>query len=55
MPGVISGTLLDIIPAAGDYINATRDFLGWTSTAMAGNVINDLFFRATTPSRPRCR
>jgi spermidine/putrescine transport system permease protein len=37
MPGVIAGTLLTFIPAAGDYINA--DFLGGQGQAMIGNVI----------------
>jgi spermidine/putrescine transport system permease protein len=39
MPGIISGTLLTFIPIAGDYINASGDFLGSSSTAMLGNVI----------------
>ena len=39
MPGIISGTLLTFIPIAGDYINASGDFLGSSSTAMVGNVI----------------
>jgi spermidine/putrescine transport system permease protein len=39
MPGIISGTLLTFIPIAGDYINASGDFLGSSSTAMIGNVI----------------
>ncbi|PJJ72699.1 spermidine/putrescine transport system permease protein [Diaminobutyricimonas aerilata] len=43
MPGVVSGTLLTFIPAAGDYINASRDFLGSTDTAMIGNVIETNF------------
>ncbi|WP_111768076.1 ABC transporter permease [Nakamurella deserti] len=43
LPGVISGTLLTFIPAAGDYINAT--FLGSTRQAMAGNAIDALFLR----------
>ena len=42
-PGIISGMLLTFIPAAGDYINASRDFLGSTSTAMIGNVIEANF------------
>ena len=28
MPGIVAGTLLTFIPAAGDYVNASRDFLG---------------------------
>ena len=43
LPGVISGTLLTFIPAAGDYINASRDFLGSTDTVMIGNVIEANF------------
>jgi spermidine/putrescine transport system permease protein len=39
MPGIISGTLLTFIPIAGDYVNASRDFLGSTETAMIGNVV----------------
>jgi len=49
LPGVVSGTLLTFIPASGDYINASKDFLGSTSTVMAGNVINDLFFQSFYP------
>lgn len=43
MPGIVSGTLLTFIPAAGDYINASRDFLGSADTAMLGNVIEANF------------
>lgn len=39
MPGIISGTLLTFIPIAGDYVNASRDFLGSTETTMIGNVV----------------
>ena len=42
-PGIVSGALLTFIPAAGDYINASRDFLGGTDTAMIGNVIEANF------------
>ncbi len=45
MPGVVSGTLLTFIPAAGDYINASSDFLGSPDTAMIGNVIEANFLR----------
>ena len=45
MPGVVSGTLLTFIPAAGDYINASNDFLGAPDTAMIGNVIEANFLR----------
>jgi len=40
-PGVIAGTLLTFIPAAGDYINAF--FLGGTNNKMIGNVIQGLY------------
>lgn len=43
MPGIISGTLLTFIPAAGDYVNASANFLGSTSTSMIGNVIEANF------------
>jgi spermidine/putrescine transport system permease protein len=36
-PGVIAGTLLTFIPAAGDYVNA--QFLGGANNQMIGNVI----------------
>jgi len=42
-PGIVSGMLLTFIPAAGDYINASRDFLGSTDTSMIGNVIEANF------------
>jgi spermidine/putrescine transport system permease protein len=42
-PGVMAGMLLTFIPAAGDYINASREFLGSTDTAMIGNVIEANF------------
>lgn len=43
LPGIVSGTLLTFIPAAGDYINASRDFLGNSQTSMVGNVIEANF------------
>jgi spermidine/putrescine transport system permease protein len=43
LPGVISGTLLTFIPAAGDYVNASQSFLGGPGTAMIGNVIQSKF------------
>jgi spermidine/putrescine transport system permease protein len=43
MPGIVAGTLLTFIPAAGDYVNASRDFLGGTDTQMMGNVIEANF------------
>ncbi|TRZ84886.1 MAG: ABC transporter permease [Streptomycetaceae bacterium] len=42
LPGVVAGTLLTFIPAAGDYINAT--LLGNPRTKMIGNVIESRFF-----------
>src|SRR6266568_3663125 len=38
LPGVVAGTLLTFIPAAGDFINA--QLLGSPTTHMIGNVIN---------------
>ena len=43
MPGVVAGTLLTFIPAAGDYINAT--ILGSPNTKMIGNVIESRYFK----------
>lgn len=43
LPGVVSGTLLTFIPAAGDYVNASQSFLGSASTSMIGNVIQSNF------------
>ncbi len=43
MPGIVSGTLLTFIPATGDYINASGEFLGGTSSTMIGNVIQSNF------------
>src|SRR6478609_5709349 len=43
MPGIVAGTLLTFIPAAGDYVNASRDFLGGPDTQMMGNVIEANF------------
>ena len=43
MPGVVAGTLLTFIPAAGDYINAT--ILGSPANKMLGNVIEARFFK----------
>ena len=40
-PGVVAGTLLTFIPAAGDYVNAF--YLGSTSQAMIGNRIQGLY------------
>jgi spermidine/putrescine transport system permease protein len=41
MPGVVAGTLLTFIPAAGDYINA--QLLGTPKQYMIGNVIDNTF------------
>jgi len=41
MPGVVAGTLLTFIPAAGDYINA--ELLGSQNDKMIGNVIDSQF------------
>lgn len=41
LPGVVGGTLLTFIPAAGDYVN--QRFLGTISNTMAGNAIDSLF------------
>ena len=43
LPGVVAGTLLTFIPAAGDYINSR--LLGNTQTVMIGQVIDSLFLR----------
>jgi spermidine/putrescine transport system permease protein len=43
LPGVVAGTLLTFIPAAGDYVNAS--LLGNTRTQMVGNVVESRFFR----------
>ena len=44
MPGVVAGTLLTFIPAAGDYVNAS--LLGDpVRTTMVGNVIDSRFLR----------
>jgi spermidine/putrescine transport system permease protein len=41
MPGVVAGTLLTFIPAAGDFINA--ELLGTPNQYMIGNVIQSRF------------
>ena len=44
LPGVVAGTLLTFIPAAGDYVNAA--LLGrQPGTAMIGNVVESRFLR----------
>jgi spermidine/putrescine transport system permease protein len=45
MPGVISGTLLTFIPIAGDYVNASRDFLGSANTSMIGTMVDADFLQ----------
>jgi spermidine/putrescine transport system permease protein len=46
LPGVVAGTLLTFIPAAGDYVNA--DLLGTDrSTKMLGNAIDSQFFKVS--------
>jgi spermidine/putrescine transport system permease protein len=47
MPGLVAGTLLTFIPAAGDYINA--ELLGNPKTQMIGNVIQNLFDGGSYP------
>jgi spermidine/putrescine transport system permease protein len=43
MPGIVAGSLLTFIPAAGDYVNSA--LLGTPGTSMVGNVIDSRFFR----------
>jgi spermidine/putrescine transport system permease protein len=43
LPGVVAGTLLTFIPAAGDYVNA--QLLGNSRTTMIGNVVQSRFFQ----------
>ena len=43
MPGVVAGTLLTFIPAAGDYVNAA--ILGSPNTRMLGNVIESRYLK----------
>jgi spermidine/putrescine transport system permease protein len=43
MPGIVAGTLLTFIPAAGDYVNSA--LLGNKDTTMVGNVIDSRFLR----------
>ncbi|MEO7126765.1 MAG: ABC transporter permease [Nakamurella sp.] len=43
LPGVVGGTLLTFIPAAGDYVN--QRFLGTIDNTMAGNAIDSLFLQ----------
>jgi spermidine/putrescine transport system permease protein len=48
MPGVVAGTLLTFIPAAGDYINA--ELLGTPKQRMIGNDIQRLFAAGAYPT-----
>ena len=43
-PGIVAGTLLTFIPAAGDFINA--QFLGTPNQPMIGNVIQAKFLES---------
>ena len=43
LPGIVAGTLLTFIPAAGDYVNAA--LLGGTKNTMIGNVVQSRFFQ----------
>ncbi len=43
-PGIVAGTLLTFIPAAGDFINA--EYLGTPNQAMIGNVIQAKFLES---------
>ena len=40
-PGIVAGTLLTFIPAAGDYVNVI--FLGSPNQSMVGNAIQSLY------------
>ena len=48
MPGVVAGTLLTFIPAAGDYVNA--EILGGPNNTMVGNVIQARFLVSDYPA-----
>jgi len=43
MPGIVAGTLLTFIPAAGDYVNAA--LLGGIGNRMIGNVVESRYFQ----------
>jgi spermidine/putrescine transport system permease protein len=43
LPGIVAGTLLTFIPAAGDYVNAA--LLGGVRNRMIGNVVESRFFQ----------
>ena len=44
-PGIVAGTLLTFIPAAGDFINAAQ-LLGTPNQQMIGNVIQAKFLQS---------
>jgi spermidine/putrescine transport system permease protein len=44
-PGIVAGSLLTFIPAAGDFINA--ELLGSPRQAMIGNVIQSRYLEVT--------
>ena len=48
LPGLVAGTLLTFIPAAGDFINS--ELLGSPQTRMVGNEIQDLFAAGDYPT-----
>ncbi len=48
MPGLVAGTLLTFIPAAGDFINST--LLGSPQTTMIGQIIQQLFLAFNVPA-----
>ncbi|MBA2456551.1 MAG: ABC transporter permease [Nocardioidaceae bacterium] len=48
MPGVVAGTLLTFIPAAGDFIN--KELLGSPQQTMIGNRIQGLFESGSYPA-----
>ena len=45
MPGVVAGTLLTFIPASGDFVNASQQFLGGPGSQMVGNQISSNFLK----------
>jgi spermidine/putrescine transport system permease protein len=48
LPGLVAGTLLTFIPAAGDFVNA--ELLGNPQTRMIGNDIQNLFDAGALPT-----
>jgi spermidine/putrescine transport system permease protein len=51
LPGVFAGVLLNFVPAASDYVNAS--VLGGPSNTMIGNVIYDQYFSSPASRPPR--